>query len=187
MSMLPQIMFANKKIAVGAANTAFFIMTPSGASTAMYGALMGFRPGDAPGGQCWYAGTFGAPEGSDGVLGMLDWGSGYLGPAFREGETVIAIFRSELAVDTLGILAPVVSMAVIAADGTNSNGQVGGVEWLSNMYSVGMEEYGRQGDLEESFDIDMRDPSIDGLRAFGAGYMGLGHWGLPWGQWDQFR
>jgi hypothetical protein len=180
-------MFSNKKIAVGAANTAFFIMTPSGASTAMYGALMGFRPGDGPGGQCWYAGTFGSPPGSDGILGMLDWGSGYFGPTFRKGETVIAIFRSELAVDTLGVLSPVVSMAVIAADGTNSDGQEGGVSYSSSMYTRGMEEYERQGDLEESFDIDMRDPSTDGLRAFGAGYMGLGHWGLPWGQYDQFR
>lgn len=180
-------MFANKKIAVGAANTAFFIMTPSAESTAYYGSLMGFRPGDAPGGQSWLAQGFGAPPGVDSVVAMLDWGSGYIGPAFRPGETAIAIFRSELATDTLGVLSPVVSMAVIAADGKNSNGNSGGVEWSSALYSNGMEEYGRQGDLEETFDLDMRDPSIDGLRAFGAGYMGLGHYGLPWGQWDQFR
>ena len=60
-------------------------MTASGASTAVYGAPMGFRPGDGPGGQCWYAGTFGSPPGSDGILGMLDWGSGYFVPTFRKG------------------------------------------------------------------------------------------------------
>ena len=182
-----QIMYANKKIAVGAANTAFFIATPSAASTAYYGSLMGFRPGDAPGGQSWIMGTFGRPEGSDGCLSMLDWGSGYTGPTFRKGATVIVVFRSELAVDLLGNLAPVVSMAVIAADGRNTNGNAGGVEWHSQVYSAGMEEYARQGDLEEEFDIDMRNPETDGLRAFGAGYMGLGHWGLTWGTYDQFR
>lgn len=43
-----QAMYANQKIAVGAAHTLFSIVTPA-VTTALYGTILGFRPGDAPG------------------------------------------------------------------------------------------------------------------------------------------
>ena len=113
--------------------------------------------------------------------------AGYLGPIFRTEETVIVVFRSRLKVNTLGLLAPVVDMAVIARDGLNSNGNAGGVDFGGELFANGMEEYLRQGDLEEDFDIDMRNRATDGKRAHAAGYMMLGHWSMPWGVYIQFR
>ena len=43
--------------------------------------------------------------------------------------------------------------------------------WSSTLFNEGLEEYNQQGDLSEEFDLDFRDPQVDGLKAFAGGYM----------------
>ena len=52
--------------------------------------------------------------------------------------------------------------------------------WTSTLSNQGLEEYNKQGDLTERFDLDLRDPTVDGMKAFAAGYMQLGHYTLHW-------
>jgi hypothetical protein len=59
--------------------------------------------------------------------------------------------------------------------------------WTSSLFSMGLEEYNKQGDLAEEFDLDFRDPAKDGLKAFAAGYMQLGQWSSRYAEYTQFR
>ena len=99
-----QIMWSNRKVAVGAANTFFAVVTP--ASTAqMFDGLVSFRPSNAPGVFGWLMATSGCPntghgdahEGAVGCMFVDDWSpSGFFGPPFHGGVTQIAIYRSRL-------------------------------------------------------------------------------------------
>jgi predicted outer membrane repeat protein len=59
--------------------------------------------------------------------------------------------------------------------------------WSSTLVAGGIEAYNQNGDLSEDFDLDWRDPAVDGGKAFAAGYMQLGHWTAQYGQFFQFN
>ena len=104
-----QMMVSNQKVAVGASNTFFAVVTP--ASTAqMFDGLLSFRPANAPGVFAWIMGTAGCPntgagevnEGAVGCMFVDDWApSGFFGPAFQGDVMQIAIWRSRLTHNTL--------------------------------------------------------------------------------------
>ena len=99
-----QMMVSNRKVAVGASNTFFAVVTPASIA-GMFDSLVAFRPANAPGVFSWIMGTNGCPntgagEVNEGVVGCMfvdDWSpSGFYGPAFRGDVTQIAIYRSRL-------------------------------------------------------------------------------------------
>jgi hypothetical protein len=99
-----QMMVSNQKVAVGASNTFFAVVTPA-STTGRFGGLIAFRPGNAPGVFAWLMGTSGCPntgagevnEGAVGCMVVDDFApSGFFGPAFQGDVTQIAIWRSRL-------------------------------------------------------------------------------------------
>lgn len=99
-STYDQMMLSNQKVAIGAANTFFAVVTPAATANA-WNSLIAFRPGDAIGTFSWAMGTYGCPptEGASdiGCLFVDDWSpSGFHGPPFRSDVTQIVIYRSEL-------------------------------------------------------------------------------------------
>jgi hypothetical protein len=106
------MMVSNQKVAVGAANTFFAVVTPSSVlnSALHYNTLLGFRPNNAPGVFAWILGNQGCPnshagevnENATGCMFVDDWSpSGFFGPPFQGGVTQIVIYRSRLAHNTL--------------------------------------------------------------------------------------
>jgi hypothetical protein len=99
-----QMMVSNQKVAVGASNTFFAMVTPA-STAAVFSGLLAFRPGEAPGVFGWVMGTSGCPntgageinEGAVGCIFVDDWDpSGFFGPAFQGDVMQIAIWRSRL-------------------------------------------------------------------------------------------
>jgi hypothetical protein len=99
-----QMMVSNQKVAVGASNTFFAVVTPA-STAAIFSGLLAFRPADAPGVFGWLMGTSGCPdtgageinEGAVGCMFVDDWQpSGFYGPAFQGDVMQIAIWRSRL-------------------------------------------------------------------------------------------
>jgi hypothetical protein len=104
-----QVMVSNQKVAVGASNTFFAVVTPA-STAAIVGRVVAFRPNEAPGAFAWIMGTNGCPntgagEVNEGAVGCMiadDWEpSGFFGPAFQGDVMQIAIWRSRLTHNTL--------------------------------------------------------------------------------------
>ena len=87
-----------------------------------------------------------------------------------------------IVLDVQGVVAPVVDMTILDMDADTM-----ATAWSGVLYNQGMEEYNKNGDLSEAFDLDLRDPAVDGLQAYAAGYMQLGHWAMTWDRYFQFR
>jgi hypothetical protein len=104
-----QMMSSNQKVAVGAANTFFAVLTPA-SNTQAADALLAFRPNDGPGCMGWLLASMGCPEtgpgeaneGAPGCVIVDDWApSGFYGPAFQGDVTQIVIWRSRLTHNSL--------------------------------------------------------------------------------------
>jgi hypothetical protein len=157
-------MYSNWKVAIGAHNTFFALVTPDSNALA-FGSIIGFRPDEALGTFAWVIGSFaGCPHVP--CLFVDDWRpSGYRGEWVEAGVTQLVIVRSRKE-DTR----PASEFAMVRG-GTDT---VAELTWTSTMFSDGLEEYDDV--VDETFDLDLRDPVIDGLHCFAAGYMILGNW-----------
>jgi hypothetical protein len=180
-----EALWANKKIAVGAANTFFAVVTPANAAAAMYGTLLGFRVGNAPGSFGFMMSTGNCHDKTPPTIGCLsvdDWQpSGYHGPAYQGGVPQIVIWRSTNGFNIRsGLQAPVVDMAVIA--GTTGTLHVA---FFGVINEDGLVQY--QEESNEQYDFDWRDPSIDGKHKYLAGFMLLGHWALAFGEYFAYN
>jgi hypothetical protein len=157
------VLYSNQKIALGASHTFFALVTPIGSALA-FGAVAAFRPNDAPGVFAYVMGTnFG-----DNRIFTDDWRpSGFQGPTFVPGEPQLVVWRCSIdpASGT-----PQAEMTVLEQGQATAQ-----VQWSSTLYASGLEEYSRDM-LDESFDIDMRDPDVDGLHSLAAGYLIVGNW-----------
>ena len=111
-----------------------------------------------------------------------DPNTGFSGPAFYGNVTQIVVFRARKAFNSLGVTGPVVDIAIVDVAGDSS------ITWVSRLFGEGLQECNRQGANREAFDLDFRDPDVDGLKAVAAGYMMLGQWSSRWeGSFTQFR
>jgi hypothetical protein len=63
-----QIMYSNLKLAIGAENTFFAVLTPSSESAGFWGSVLSFRPGDGAGCVAWLMASFGCPDAAPGQV-----------------------------------------------------------------------------------------------------------------------
>jgi hypothetical protein len=155
-------LYSNQKIALGAEHTFFALVTPVG-DALEYGAVASFRPNDALG---VFAYAMGSHFGGEPKVFVDDWApSGFEGPGFTPGEPQLVCWKGSLDADGV----PQMEMAVLA-DAAGS-----APAWVSTSYGRGLEEYGRDM-MDEQFDIDLRDPDVDGLHALAAGFLVVGNW-----------
>lgn len=158
-----QALYSNKKVAIGAAHTAFFVFTQAD-SSARFSTLMGMRPNAAPGSLGFMVGSFNCDPSSVACLYTNSyWVGGYTGPAVQAGVPTIAIFRSKLDYNSNGDLEPVGDIALVTASSRDIIYTSGAI------WGLGLNKY----DIPppEEFDFDWRDQDTDGLRAAGAGYL----------------
>lgn len=195
-SATDQIMYSNRRLAVGAESTFFAVVTPA-ADLLFMAPVISFRPGDGLGcltwtlgntGSCLEAGPGEANENATGCMQMDDWAiTGFVGPPYHKGTTQILIFRTRKQHNSIGVVGPVADMALVSdiASGPAS------LSWTSSLVGEGLNNFNREGVSAEEFDIDVRDPAIDagsgGMHTLGAGYMLLGHWALAYNSFFQFH
>eukprot|EP01047_Picozoa_sp_COSAG01_P016494 COSAG01_NODE_846_length_13141_cov_4.222205_5_plen_2539_part_01 len=154
-------LYANKKVAIGASNTFFAMVTPTIGLALGSGTIIGFRPAGAPGVFAWSMGSSGCGGGN--CVFVDTWRpSGFRGPAFQSGVAQTVVWRSSMPADS-----PVVEMAVVGKPPFT-------LSWHSKLFTSGHDAYSKQ--VLEKVDIDLRDAKEDGLRCFAAGFMILGNW-----------
>eukprot|EP01051_Picozoa_sp_SAG22_P007040 SAG22_NODE_482_length_9931_cov_9.247254_3_plen_774_part_00 len=179
-------MYMQQKIAIGRANTFFWVATPF--HVGWVNTLGGWRPGGAPGSMEFGLGTAGASAQACPDAGPTihcpwvdSWmPSGYVGPYYTLNRTQIFVFRSVDGMNTFsGLPGPVVDMAVISEPTSE-------IEFKSTIYAQGLHRQGEGFDMEEEYDIDFRNPEVDGETAFTGGFMSLGQTALMYGEFFQF-
>eukprot|EP01051_Picozoa_sp_SAG22_P008819 SAG22_NODE_695_length_7843_cov_2.924587_3_plen_1363_part_00 len=177
-----QIMYSNLKIAIGAENTFFVVVTPSAESVTLFSPLLGFRSGGGPGCFSWLMANYLCPnsapgevnENATGCVFADDWApSGFYGPPYYGGRTYIVVYRTRKRHNSLGVVAPVTEMAIVdTASGST------GLSWTSSLFGEGLGRYNRESVPAEDFDIDLRDADVDAGKILAGGYMQLGRWTL---------
>eukprot|EP01048_Picozoa_sp_COSAG05_P000358 COSAG05_NODE_9_length_39734_cov_180.598067_22_plen_657_part_00 len=165
-------MYANQTMAFGAKHTFFAVVTPTAGKPVMVETILAFRGGAYTlGCFAWYIGWMTLPSSSQRVFIADTWGvSGFQGPVLETLKTQILIARSHYGVDAAGRSGPVVELATVSM---SSSSELVEPVYMSTMYGNGLKEYNFE--QTETFDLDFRDPSTDGLHAVGAGYAQLGN------------
>ena len=163
------MLFANRKIAVGAQHTLFAAVALQGTPTS-FQVLIGMRV-DAyeTGMSAWTVGSYSTGDDSVASFGSDTWNTcGWAsGPPLHPSAIQLIVARSRFGMDSDGRLGPVMEFA--AVDLSTPTPTLG---WASEMYGEGSKQYFF--DVDETFDyphMDFRDPTVDGLRVVGAGYM----------------
>jgi hypothetical protein len=149
-----QCMFSSQTVAVGAAHTLIAVVTPQ-AHQLSFGTIIGTRPDDQPGVMGYATGSCSSCNGVGGSRFAMftdHWSpSGHYGPEMQIDTTYILVYRSSMQ----GSL-PVVSMALATQPPFNN------LQFQATQYSAGLHEYNTRNRMNEDFDIDFRDPQVDG-------------------------
>jgi hypothetical protein len=180
------MLFANRKIAIGAQHTIFAAISLEGKPNA-FQTLIGMRPnGYETGMVAWTVGSNGQPDAFTSGFGTDTWNTcGWSGgPPLHPSATQLIVARSRFDMDSEGRLGPVMEFATVdllaSQDPTDPT-----IAWASKMHGDGSKQYFF--DQDETFDYDFRDPAIDELRVVGAGYMLLGNQVPIWSAWFQLK
>ena len=94
------------------------------------------------------------------------------------GRPHIIVARTSYGHNALGNLGPITEFAVVDL---STSAPLDQLHFSSRLNRDGMTNYNLELSETDEFDLDFRDPGLDGEHAFAAGYMMLGHIAIPYG------